>query len=91
MTLLRRNGILIFGILLVVAAAVGIATAYVSSLTGPLDIRGALESENAVSSGILPASQDAWLVAAAVGVVLIVGWIGYRIGRRSKRTELAAN
>ena len=87
MTILRRFWTLALGILLVAGAAVVLFMSSSSPVnvvpaSGALDIRGALNSETIASTGVLPVEIYAAAIALAVGLALVAGWVGFRIGAR---------
>jgi heme/copper-type cytochrome/quinol oxidase subunit 1 len=76
MVFVRRFGILIIGILLVISGVV------VNRITPPVASFGWTAYAPLTSETYVPGFPRIASVLVVLGLVLIAGWIGFRIGRR---------
>jgi heme/copper-type cytochrome/quinol oxidase subunit 1 len=79
MTFVRRFGLLILGIILVVAGVAG----FVAFTPRPSFGWSAYAPLTGVT--FRPEADTDFLGLAVVGLILVAGWVGHRIGRRSAR------
>ena len=79
MAFLRRFGILILGILLVAGGIAGFVALY------PRPSFGWSAYAPLTNVTFTPQPNTGFLGLAVIGLILVAGWVGHRIGRRQAR------